>query len=614
MRNLIVFLFYGLCTLQSSAQLTPYKDDKGKYGYKDEKGAIIIPAQYDLALPESEYFLPVNKGYKEVIENGAPKVITWGKWGFLNSKGQQLIPFKYDMVKPVTNGHFVVNTGAKPWGTEWLTGGKWGSIDLLQKALFPMKYDMIREAAGGKWLVNTGGKFYFNANGVLPDKNQPGKWGIAGNDGKEIVKPAYTSLQLAWENNFIAQDPVSKKYGLLSYDGKLKIPFEYEQLNDFSLGAALAKKNGKYGFIGTQNQIIVPLVYDDIYEKDLYAAGYVLVKKDGRTFSIDASGREAVQSPEPYESNYQKAIASAGETKDRVAALNAYFRGIRSLSFTDDQLKFLLDGKFRQLFETDFYALYEFYLDQVSVKDDKRAFTTTYLALKKLLTKEQFDIFDFYTQHAMGEKGIQVYNQTTGVTTISPKLAWRADAPRPGYGWGKLVSSDKPKVSTTPAYTQTSSKPSEYIPSEAQALVGHGYYKDTSFINTWGDFHAVTKICHVQSISGEFANVLYFLSNSNTVQNGRIPWKEFTQYNSAYKPLQKWYSTCGVCNGSGTVQASSTYSHTNDYEYTLGVKQTITSTTYKNVSCNKCGGCGLSASDGSGYEWRTPYYSPKKKR
>ncbi|MBL7731001.1 MAG: WG repeat-containing protein, partial [Chitinophagaceae bacterium] len=71
----------------------------------------------------------------------------------------------------------------------------------------------------------------------------------------------------------------------------MKIPFEYEQLSDFSKGAALAKKGGKYGFIGTQNQVIVPFEYEEIYEKNLYAANYVQVKKDGRTFTIDASGR-----------------------------------------------------------------------------------------------------------------------------------------------------------------------------------------------------------------------------------------------------------------------------------------------------------------------------------
>ncbi len=613
MRNLVLQFSCIAFTLQSAAQLTPFKDEKNKYGYKDEKGTVAIPAQYDLALPESEYFLAVNKGYKEVMENGAPKVIAWGKWGFLNTKGQQLIPFKYDMVKPVNNGHFVVNIGAKPLGNEWLTGGKWGSIDLLQKAIFPMKYDMIREAAGGKWLINTGGKFYFNAYGVLPDNNLPGKWGIGGSDGKELVKPAYSSLQLAWENNFIAQDATTKKYGLLSFEGKLKIPFEYEQLSDFSKGAALAKKGGKYGFIGTQNQVIVPFEYDEIYEKNLYAANYVLVKKGDHTFTIDATGRETVKSPEPLESNYQKAFAAAAVTKDRVAALNIYFQGIRNQTFADDQLRFLLEGKFRQMFETDFYALYEFYLDQVTVKDDNRAFSATYIALKKLLTKEQFDIFDFYTQYAMGERGVQVYNQTTGVTTTSPKLAWRTDAPRPGYGWGKLVSSDKLKATAAPSYTHSSPSSSSFIPAEAEALVGHGYYKDTSYTDFWGDYYAVTKICHVQSISGDYANVLYFMSNDKTLRNGRIVWKEFTQYNSQYKPLKKWYGTCNQCGGAGYVQTSSTYKHTNDYEYTLGVKQTITTTTYSNVSCNGCGGCGLSPNDGSPYEWRIPYFSKKRK-
>ncbi|HMT74002.1 MAG TPA: WG repeat-containing protein [Chitinophagaceae bacterium] len=610
MRNLLLQFSCIAFTLQSAAQLTPFKDEKNKYGYKDEKGTVAIPAQYDLALPESEYFLAVNKGYKEVMENGAPKVIAWGKWGFLNTKGQQLIPFKYDMVKPVTHGHFIVNTGAKPYGNEWLTGGKWGSIDLLQKAIFPVKYDMIREAGGDKWLVNSGGKFYFNANGVLPDHKQPGKWGIGNNEGKEVVKPAYVSLQIGWENNFIVQDALTKKYGLLSYDGKPKIPLVYDELYDFNKGAALAKKQGKYGFIGTQNQVILPFMYDEVYEKNLYAAGTIRVKKDGRIFSIDAGGREAVKSPEPFESAYVKAMAAAASTEQRRKALNNYFNGIWDIKLPRDDVKFLLEDKVRQMISTDFYVLYHFRLDQFAARKDYTAYLVTDSVYRKAMTAEQLSTLGFYTNYQMGQSGTLIYNQTTGQTAPSPKIPWQASAPYPGYGWGKLVSSDPP----APVYANTNTPAvSTFIPAEAQELVGHGYYKDTSFTDFWGDYHAITKIIQVKSISGDFAEVQYFMSNSTELRSGRILWKQITGYGSAYKPLQKWYSSCRNCSGSGYVQTSTTYKHTNDYEYTLGVKQTITTTSYSSRSCNGCGGCGMSPNDGSPYEWRIPYFSKKRK-
>jgi WG containing repeat len=613
MRNLILVLCCA-CMLPSAAQLIPFKNEKGKYGYKDEKGNLVIPAQYDMALPESEYFLAVNKGYKEVIENGAPKVLAWGKWGFLNSKGQQLIPFKYDMVQPVTRGHFIVNTGAKPYGNEWLTGGKWGTIDLMQKVLFPMKYDMITDGPGNKWLVNTGGRFYFNTNGILPDHQLPGKWGIGVDEGKEIVKPAYASLQVAWENNFIARDALTKKYGLLSYEGKLRIPFVYEELYDFNQGAALAKKGGKFGFIGTQNQVIIPFVYDEVQEKNLYAATYVRVKKDGRTFSIDASGREAVKSPEPYESAYVKAMAAAANTEDRRKALNNYFNGILNLKLPQGDAKFLLEEKVRQMMETDFYVLYHFRLDQFEARTDYTGYLVSDSVYRKAMTTEQLSTLGFYTSYLMGEKGIMVYNQTTGQTTPAPRIPWQATAPRPGYGWGKLVSSDKPKASPATVYPKTTSPPvSTYVPLEAQELVGHGYYKDTSYTDYWGDFYAVTVIYQVTSITGDYANVIYSMSNNPTQKSGSIPWRNITAYNSAYRPLQKWYSTCGNCSGSGQVQTSTTYKHTNDYQYTLGVKQTITSTSYSMSSCSKCNGAGIAPNDGGYCEWRVPYYSKKRK-
>ena len=55
-----------------------------------------------------------------------------------------------------------------------------------------------------------------------------------------------------------------------------------------------------------------------------------------------------------------------------------------------------------------------------------------------------------------------------------------------------------------------------------------------------------------------------------------------------YHPAQAVLRQCKACNGNGVVKSS--FSHTNDYQYTLGKKITYTSTTISN--CMKCGGSG----------------------
>ena len=47
--------------------------------------------------------------------------------------------------------------------------------------------------------------------------------------------------------------------------------------------------NGRYGFIGKDGQVVIPLHYDYAYD---FQDGKAVVEKDGRTFCIDKTGRE----------------------------------------------------------------------------------------------------------------------------------------------------------------------------------------------------------------------------------------------------------------------------------------------------------------------------------
>lgn len=52
-----------------------------KTGFKDKKGNLVIPAEWDFAGLFTEGFAPVNRN---------------GKWGYINTQGQLIIPLTYD--------------------------------------------------------------------------------------------------------------------------------------------------------------------------------------------------------------------------------------------------------------------------------------------------------------------------------------------------------------------------------------------------------------------------------------------------------------------------------------------------------------------------------------
>lgn len=73
----------------------------------------------------------------------------------------------------------------------------------------------------------------------------------------------------------------------LSYE--VIIDPQYEDADSFSQGLAAVKKDGKYGVIDTQNNVVIPFEYTRITS---YSNGLAVAVKDGRAFCIDRYGKE----------------------------------------------------------------------------------------------------------------------------------------------------------------------------------------------------------------------------------------------------------------------------------------------------------------------------------
>jgi hypothetical protein len=137
--------------------------------------------------------------------------------------------------------------------------------------------------------------------GLQPFKSDNGKWGFKDQNGKVIVAPKYNrfhqfreglaavSIGGSYDEEF--DMVLGSKYGFIDNTGKEVIALKYESINDgFYEGLAAVKLNGKWGYINMAGNEVIPFQYSEAF---IFMKGKAKVRKDGREFFIDKTGKEA---------------------------------------------------------------------------------------------------------------------------------------------------------------------------------------------------------------------------------------------------------------------------------------------------------------------------------
>jgi len=110
---LIIILFFSTML---KAQIVPfYSAENDKYGYKNEKGELIVSPQYDLAYP---------------VEEGMAAFRVNGKYGYLDATGREVVHPKYDYTWKFIGGYAAVKSG-----------DKYGFIDKKGQVVVPLIYE-----------------------------------------------------------------------------------------------------------------------------------------------------------------------------------------------------------------------------------------------------------------------------------------------------------------------------------------------------------------------------------------------------------------------------------------------------------------------------------------
>lgn len=217
-----------------------YESPKEKWGFLDSTGAVIIKPIYDDVRDMITSLTAAN--YK-------------GRWGFINLSGKKVIDFKFKQVHDFDSE--LESCIVQTFSNQWLLINQKGQV------IDSLNYDNYKSAKEGFYPVASGSS-----------------WGLIDIKGKEIIKPNYESIKV-FNNRCIVRK--YSKYGLISIEGDILMPIQYDKIDATDSAMLRVKQDGKCAFYDSQSYKKVSPDYN--YASQL-EDGFFFTKSIDKTFSI----------------------------------------------------------------------------------------------------------------------------------------------------------------------------------------------------------------------------------------------------------------------------------------------------------------------------------------
>lgn len=250
-----------------------------KWGVINNKGDKLSNISYDemVIIPDSTKNIFIVT-YDVDYTNGTFKTKA------INEKNEQLFS-NYSNVSALVN----YDTSNKVWYNnevlKFEKDGKYGLIDFSGKEVLPANYEDISTMQGiektliltkdGKYgLYNSVSKTVFadtTYTSVAPFgktyndgyivKNENGKYGILGSEGKIILDATHDKImKVSGNDKYVVQDGVKTK--LISKDGTTILETGFDEIIEIDGDNLVIKKAGKYGIINTTGETLIDPAFD----------------------------------------------------------------------------------------------------------------------------------------------------------------------------------------------------------------------------------------------------------------------------------------------------------------------------------------------------------------
>lgn len=263
-------------------------NNDNQYGVIDFTKKVILDAKYEEVKPVATSNVYIVK------ENGKLKAI--------NKDNETLVEGKFEDVKGINNDNLV-----------FIQNNKYGVMNTNQEIKIKPEYEELQYAFGD---------FY------IAKKN--GKYGIINISNETALEFEYSRISYRKEAGFIEaekdnlltqilNDKLEKKlegilvevnsakaYIRMRIDAEYKYyNFKFEEIKSSEAITSntlfLSKKDGKYGYVDKDGNVVVDYIYEDATEQNNY--GYAAVKKDGKWGAIDKMGNQVAENIYDLENN-----------------------------------------------------------------------------------------------------------------------------------------------------------------------------------------------------------------------------------------------------------------------------------------------------------------------
>ena len=296
----ILFIIPIFISLFATAQTKLFPIEvKGKFGYMDQTGKMVIKPMYDYADDFVEDYavvalhnLPcvINKNNERVVDtsiyqfigtfsDGLSSVIDFKKKKFyINAKGDKVIslPDEIYEARNFKEGYACVSKEVEVHTTKFTRdivtiGYRFGFIDKTGKQVIDFLYDDAGNFKDGLTRIKMKELF-----------------GVINKNNEIIVKPTYQSIGNFFEGKAFINE--NGKYGFIDVSGNVIIKPQFDIAFDFSHGLAgfYERSTKKYGFMNDKGVIIIKPEYDGVRA---FNEGKAAVLKDNKWGFIDATGK-----------------------------------------------------------------------------------------------------------------------------------------------------------------------------------------------------------------------------------------------------------------------------------------------------------------------------------
>ncbi|MBL7972811.1 MAG: WG repeat-containing protein [Prolixibacteraceae bacterium] len=273
---------------------------------------------------KKEIVTPVYDYAQVNYQEGRSLVCRNNKWGYVDENGKEIIPCQYEDAMNFYQGKALVTSNGSVLCIDIngnVTAGcdekliKWEkSSELGDRGSF-IKNRYIAGRVHRYGIVDESGKFkaaiyYENITGIRLSNNKTewsqqyykarrfSKWGVISKNGDVILPFEYDDIYDFNGGHNKAMLRKDERYGMVNEDFKMLLPCKYEALNYSSIpGKIIFTEKGKQGWMDANLKVQVIPQYNEIGN---VANARVRVKKDNFYGIIDTSGKEIV--PIRYES------------------------------------------------------------------------------------------------------------------------------------------------------------------------------------------------------------------------------------------------------------------------------------------------------------------------